>query len=1086
MRKINRILILSALFLTYANFCPTIVKAENNVQDTINNTTNSETITLIENCDILEIPESKNLTIDLNGYTLSKLTNRGSLTLIDSQKSGGINLISNVAETALAVANYGSLTIDGANINVTTNAKNSFPVGVHNYPGSSMHLKSGKIISTSNEIAYSFGIANEGTISIDDGLIASYVKNTASGGNNSIGIHNYSSGVISYIKGGTIYAETNSNDGYATAIRNQGTSSITSIEGGIISSYCDNSSGQSKAYGIYNQSGTINTIKGGTIKGKSEAAQWAFGIWNVSKINSIEGGNIIAEINHSKNSPNAIAIANDKLIESISGGVLYAKSTCPNGGTFALRTRNNGSEISSITGGAYYINKIQDTHYIYSENGGINNINSDFSLSQNSPLTNYRYLLPTGASYEENYNESQNLIICDIFDNNQNLIASYKLTGTEKNMAQIGEQTYSTIEEALLAATNGDTVKIIHDNDEAITINKDITLDLNGYVLSNTITNNSNLKIIDSTSNGKIFIESSSNGLYAGIKNYGTLIVDGISIRVNGLGSETQCHGIYNYASGNLTFKNGLIRCVSKDIKFGHGIVNEGTIDVIENGRIESYSLSKNTASNIVGISNLGTINLIKGGTIYSQSYGKNGFAIGIRNQSKATINQISGGLIKGYACSSEGGTDCKGFGIYNQSGSILLIDGGHIEGRSTAAQWAFGIWNPANSLIDEIKGGEIYAYGEHNYQGSSPNFIALSNEGNVNTISSGLFYASSLHEKGSTFGIRNKGTIASISGGIYYVSKQGNELIRNENGTLNISENCSFIKLNTNYNYLISSEEIVCEILDENNNYLTSRIYVNNTLTYVHGYLTRNGYCLSGFSVNTYDSEITLSLEDLSSLSSSATLYAHYQNAPTFYFLGSSVTFGFATGGVSFVNEVQNSLNCKCYKEAVSGTTLTDNGPSSYVERMENNIPKEGNVDHLIVQLSTNDISQNKQIGNISSSNDISTFNKQTVLGAIEYIIAYAKNTWDCEVTFYTNPKYNNSNYESLISKLYDIQSKWNIGIIDFYNYIDMDPISDEVLSTYMADAIHPNAKGYAWMGKIMSAYLKNNYISNHPGIEI
>ena len=97
-------------------------------------------------------------------------------------------------------------------------------------------------------------------------------------------------------------------------------------------------------------------------------------------------------------------------------------------------------------------------------------------------------------------------------------------------------------------------------------------------------------------------------------------------------------------------------------------------------------------------------------------------------------------------------------------SGGIIgLIEGGKIEGRSTAAQWAFGIWNPANSTIKEIKDGEIYALGEHNYQNSSPNFIALSNEGNVNIISGGLFYASSLHEKGSTFAIRNRGIISSL-----------------------------------------------------------------------------------------------------------------------------------------------------------------------------------------------------------------------------------------------------------------------------------------------------------------------------------
>ncbi|CDC43915.1 putative uncharacterized protein [Firmicutes bacterium CAG:449] len=62
----------------------------------------------------------------------------------------------------------------------------------------------------------------------------------------------------------------------------------------------------------------------------------------------------------------------------------------------------------------------------------------------------------------------------------------------------------------------------------------------------------------------------------------------------------------------------------------------------------------------------------------------------------------------------------------------------------------------------------------------------------------------------------------------------------------------------------------------------------------------------------------------------------------------------------------------------------------------MEKNFSKNEKIEHLIVQLSTNDISQNKPLGIISDSNEISSFNKQTVLGAMEYIIAYAKKTWN------------------------------------------------------------------------------------------
>ena len=48
--------------------------------------------------------------------------------------------------------------------------------------------------------------------------------------------------------------------------------------------------------------------------------------------------------------------------------------------------------------------------------------------------------------------------------------------------------------------------------------------------------------------------------------------------------------------------------------------------------------------------------------------------------------------------------------------------------------------------------------------------------------------------------------------------------------------------------------------------------------------------------------------------------------------FLGSSVTKGFAARGRSFVDMIAESTGASCVKEAVSGTTLVDNGERSYV----------------------------------------------------------------------------------------------------------------------------------------------------------
>lgn len=190
------------------------------------------------------------------------------------------------------------------------------------------------------------------------------------------------------------------------------------------------------------------------------------------------------------------------------------------------------------------------------------------------------------------------------------------------------------------------------------------------------------------------------------------------------------------------------------------------------------------------------------------------------------------------------------------------------------------------------------------------------------------------------------------------------------------------------------------------------------------------------------------------------------------YYFLGSSVTRGEATGGVSFVEDLANDNGWDCRKEAVSGTTLVDNGDSSYVQRMKNNIDPDLAIDHFICQLSTNDASQNKPMGTVSDSTNMEDFDTSTIIGAMEYIIAYARETWNCPVSFYTNPHYNNALYQSMVEALYDLQEKWDIGIIDFYNYRDMEPLSDATLRSYMADDIHPNAHGYQWMADVMTDY--------------
>ena len=177
MKKINQILILSTLFLVNINVQK--VNAEtSSIQDRINNANDNEIVSLNENLTSLNVPSEKNITIDFNGYKINKLTNNGILKLIDNKNVGGIYLTSSISETALALANYGLLTIDNITINVTTDVTNSYPVSIHNYANASLSILGGNISSIAEGNSYAFGIDNEGDLLIEGGSISSYIKST--------------------------------------------------------------------------------------------------------------------------------------------------------------------------------------------------------------------------------------------------------------------------------------------------------------------------------------------------------------------------------------------------------------------------------------------------------------------------------------------------------------------------------------------------------------------------------------------------------------------------------------------------------------------------------------------------------------------------------------------------------------------------------------------------------------------------------------------------------------------------------------------------------------------------------------------
>lgn len=177
--------------------------------------------------------------------------------------------------------------------------------------------------------------------------------------------------------------------------------------------------------------------------------------------------------------------------------------------------------------------------------------------------------------------------------------------------------------------------------------------------------------------------------------------------------------------------------------------------------------------------------------------------------------------------------------------------------------------------------------------------------------------------------------------------------------------------------------------------------------------------------------------------------------------FLGSSITYGAAAKGKSFVEYLQTKDGIIPTKSAISGTTLAGLEPKTYSSRLRTDFDDQANYDLFVCQLSTNDSRANKDLGQITPDVQTDGFDRETTLGAMEDILAYVQAHFRCPVVFYTCMRKPDQDYASLISQLYQLQKKWHFAIIDLW----ADPVLHNLIKTspyFMADDAHPTQMGY------------------------
>ena len=257
---------------------------------------------------------------------------------------------------------------------------------------------------------------------------------------------------------------------------------------------------------------------------------------------------------------------------------------------------------------------------------------------------------------------------------------------TEKvNIAQIGDKYYSSLKAAVDAVSDSATIKLLSDTTESITIavGNDITLDLNGYTLTNdkdahTITNNGSIKINDSSKNKTGKVEN----------KYFTVAKD------------TTTNESYNNYTKAVLFNAGGATAE----------LNGGTFE-----RTEEHTYYT--------IKNLGTMVINDGVTVKQLNEKSSAVANGCQNNSEYTGSEVK--------LTINGGTFVQGLiTIKNDECGVLEINGGsfkNIKGNYTVFNWNKAVINKGTFEANYVVGNGKYnknAIGDLDINGGTFNGI--------------------------------------------------------------------------------------------------------------------------------------------------------------------------------------------------------------------------------------------------------------------------------------------------------------------------------------------------------------------------
>lgn len=594
----------------------------------INGAKDNETITILQDYSSQSAMtfKNRNLTLDLNGKHVkchSVVVNGGHLTIKDAAANTNV-LATYAAPSSVTEGVAGGLLEGWCNSNYTVDIKN----------GGVVTLESGTVVNTYSTKGPNVVFRVEG-----DSNMASDVKSTVNinGGT----VKTVGTPVFVVYKGATVNVNGGELEGSGlAAIAGNGTDAGTTVNvtGGTLLAHAP--SDGTASCGIYNpQDGVVN-ISGGTITSEKGP-----GILMRSGKLNMTGGEVVAQ--GDKDFTGTVGDANLKV--AASGVVFDRDANYPAAANTEVKIQGNDVKISGAKSAVELVN----TNNVEEAKNAVRVVSGTFS-------SDVKEFTDANAMVKENTSE------------NTYTVTSY--------MAQVGENKYASLADALNAIETEGTVTLLNDidiigADTKIPAGKTITLDLNGNNVkaancrADGIDVRGKLTLKDSKENSTARIYSES----AYSSKYGMPIIN-------------------IYEDGEFVMESGKISAVMDDPsnngQFGVGIWDNSKA-TIKGGTIEAgwYAIAGNgcydTTKPVYNQPGTSTTLNIEGGTLISTA----DYAIYHPQNGKLTVND---GTIYGNAG-----------GIAMMRGE-LAMNGGTVtsKGIGNTGNWGDGTGNLNNAAI--------------------------------------------------------------------------------------------------------------------------------------------------------------------------------------------------------------------------------------------------------------------------------------------------------------------------------------------------------------------------------------------------